>query len=93
MDYFVKEFFGPIKSGICACGNYRVIGDEKEDPQFCEQCGVEFVDSRIRRYQMGYIKLAYPVMHVWYLKRLPSYIVTLLDKPLNELEDLVYCGV
>ncbi|KAM0014372.1 putative acetyl-CoA carboxylase [Helianthus debilis subsp. tardiflorus] len=37
------------------------------DPQFCEQCGVEFVDSRIRRYQMGYIKLAYPVMHVWYL--------------------------
>ncbi|KAL9990673.1 putative DNA-directed RNA polymerase [Helianthus debilis subsp. tardiflorus] len=93
MDYFVKEFLGPIKSGICACGNYRVIGDEKEDPQFCEQCGVEFVDSRIRRYQMGYIKLAYPVMHVWYLKRLPSYIVNLLDKPLNELEDLVYCGV
>ncbi|KAH0851890.1 hypothetical protein HID58_094404, partial [Brassica napus] len=43
-------------SGICACGNYRVIGDEKEDSQFCEQCGVEFVDSRIRRYQMGYIK-------------------------------------
>nr|YP_009373819.1 RNA polymerase beta' subunit [Soliva sessilis]ARH03449.1 RNA polymerase beta' subunit [Soliva sessilis] len=89
---FCERIFGPIKSGICACGNYRVIGDEKEDPQFCEQCGVEFVDSRIRRYQMGYIKLAYPVMHVWYLKRLPSYIVNLLDKPLNELEDLVYCG-
>jgi DNA-directed RNA polymerase beta' subunit len=90
---FCERIFGPIKSGICACGNYRVIGDEKEDPQFCEQCGVEFVDSRIRRYQMGYIKLAYPVMHVWYFKRLPSYIVNLLDKPLNELEDLVYCGV
>nr|WAR64425.1 RNA polymerase beta subunit [Cirsium souliei] len=89
---FCERIFGPIKSGICACGNYRVIGDQKEDPKFCEQCGVEFVDSRIRRYQMGYIKLAYPVMHVWYLKRLPSYIVNLLDKPLNELEDLVYCG-
>nr|YP_010924239.1 RNA polymerase beta' subunit [Wunderlichia mirabilis]WKB10998.1 RNA polymerase beta' subunit [Wunderlichia mirabilis] len=88
---FCERIFGPIKSGICACGNYRVIGDEKEDPKFCEQCGVEFVDSRIRRYQMGYIKLAYPVMHVWYLKRLPSYIVNLLDKPLKELEDLVYC--
>ncbi|KAL8200086.1 hypothetical protein R6Q57_011425 [Mikania cordata] len=60
---FCERIFGPIKSGICACGNYRVIGDEKEDPQFCEQCGVEFVDSRIRRYQMGYIKLAYPLMH------------------------------
>nr|UTT74352.1 RNA polymerase beta' subunit [Trichosanthes pilosa] len=88
---FCERIFGPIKSGICACGNYRVIGDKKEDSKFCEQCGVEFVDSRIRRYQMGYIKLACPVTHVWYLKRLPSYIANLLDKPLKELEGLVYC--
>ncbi|CAI8585051.1 unnamed protein product, partial [Vicia faba] len=90
---FCERIFGPIKSGICACGNYRVIGDKKDQPQFCEQCGVEFVDSRIRRYQMGYIKLACPVTHVWYLKRLPSYIASLLDKPLKELEGLVYCDV
>nr|AKR80887.1 RNA polymerase beta [Lophiola aurea] len=88
---FCERISGPIKSGICACGNYRVIGTEKADPQFCEQCGVEFVDSRIRRYQMGYVKLACPVTHVWYLKRLPSYIANLLDKPLKELEGLVYC--
>nr|YP_010829205.1 RNA polymerase beta' subunit [Silene graminifolia]WFF47568.1 RNA polymerase beta' subunit [Silene graminifolia] len=88
---FCERIFGPIKSGICACGNYREIRNEKEDPQFCEQCGVEFVDSRIRRYQMGYIKLACPVTHVWYLKRLPSYIANFLDKPLKELEGLVYC--
>nr|UTM99378.1 RNA polymerase beta' subunit [Bredia sp. 849]UTM99379.1 RNA polymerase beta' subunit [Bredia sp. 849] len=88
---FCERIFGPIKSGICACGNYRVIRDEKEDQKFCEQCGVEFADSRIRRYQMGYIKLACPVTHVWYLKRLPSYIANLLDKPLKELEGLVYC--
>nr|QBZ77467.1 RNA polymerase beta' subunit [Diphylleia sinensis] len=88
---FCERIFGPIKSGICACGNYRVIGDKKEEPKFCEQCGVEFVDSRVRRYQMGYIKLACPVTHVWYLKRLPSYIANLLDKPLKELEGLVYC--
>ncbi|AEJ82546.1 RNA polymerase beta' subunit (chloroplast) [Ricinus communis] len=90
---FCERIFGPIKSGICACGNYRVIRNEKEDQKFCEQCGVEFVDSRIRRYQMGYIKLACPVTHVWYLKRLPSYIANLLDKPLKELEGLVYCDV
>nr|QYC36642.1 RNA polymerase beta' subunit [Pedicularis cheilanthifolia] len=88
---FCERIFGPIKSGICACGNYRVIGDETEGPKFCEQCGVEFVDSRIRRYQMGYIKLACPVTHVWYLKRLPSYIANILDKSLKELEGLVYC--
>nr|YP_010120216.1 RNA polymerase beta' subunit [Iris dichotoma]QRC76745.1 RNA polymerase beta' subunit [Iris dichotoma]UIX24293.1 RNA polymerase beta' subunit [Iris dichotoma] len=88
---FCERISGPIKSGICACGNYRAIRAEKEDPKFCEECGVEFVDSRIRRYQMGYIKLACPVTHVWYLKRLPSYIANLLDKPLKELEGLVYC--
>nr|QBC71337.1 RNA polymerase beta subunit [Anacampseros filamentosa] len=88
---FCERIFGPIKSGICACGNYRVIGDEKEDKKICEECGVEFVDSRVRRYQMGYIKLACPVTHVWYLKRLPSYIANLLDKPRKELEGLVYC--
>nr|AGQ55666.1 RNA polymerase beta [Alstroemeria aurea] len=90
---FCERISGPIKSGICACGNYRVIGAEKEVPKFCEQCGVGFVDSRIRRYQMGYIELACPVTHVWYLKRLPSYIANLLDKPLKELEGLVYCDV
>nr|QJS35009.1 RNA polymerase beta' subunit [Clintonia udensis] len=90
---FCERISGPIKSGICSCGNYRVIGAEKEDSKFCEQCGVEFVDSRIRRYKMGYIKLACPVTHVWYLKRLPSYIANLLDKPLKELEGLVYCDV
>nr|QXO02735.1 RNA polymerase beta' subunit [Cheirostylis moniliformis] len=88
---FCERISGPIKSWICACGNYRVIGSEKEDPKSCEECGVEFVDSRIRRYKMGYIKLACPVTHVWYLKRLPSYIANLLDKPLRELEGLVYC--
>nr|AWH05943.1 RNA polymerase beta' subunit [Asclepias eriocarpa] len=90
---FCERIFGPIKSGICACGNYRVIGNKREGPKFCEQCGVEFVDSRIRRYQMGYIKLASPVTHVWYLKRLPSYIANLLDKSLKELEGLVYCDL
>nr|YP_010603797.1 RNA polymerase beta' subunit [Paphiopedilum rothschildianum]WAN78503.1 RNA polymerase beta' subunit [Paphiopedilum rothschildianum] len=90
---FCERISGPIKSGICACVNYRAIGVEKEDPKFCEECGVEFVDSQIRRYKMGYIKLACPVTHVWYLKCLPSYIANLLDKPLRELEGLVYCDV
>lgn len=90
---FCERIFGPIKSGFCACGKYKEIGAKKENPRFCEECGVEFGNSRIRRYQMGYIKLACPVTHVWYLKRLPSYIANLLDKSLKELKSLVYCGV
>nr|YP_010132532.1 RNA polymerase beta' subunit [Geranium sibiricum]QQD90262.1 RNA polymerase beta' subunit [Geranium sibiricum] len=91
--FFCERIFGPIKSGICACGHYGEFGDQKEKRTFCGDCGVEFANSRIRRYQMGYIKLACPVTHVWYLRRLPSYIANLLDKPLKELEDLVYCDV
>lgn len=90
---FCERIFGPIKSRVCSCGNSPGIGFDKIDAKFCTQCGVEFVDSRIRRYQMGYIKLACPVVHVWYLKRLPSYIANLLAKTRKELEGLVYCDV
>lgn len=90
---FCERIFGPIKSGFCACGNSGKILAEKKEERFCKECGVEFVNSRIRRYQMGYIKLVYPVTHVWYFQRFPSYIVNLLDKPFNELQNLVDCGV
>lgn len=29
-----ERIFGLIKSEICACGNYRVTGDKKEDQNF-----------------------------------------------------------
>nr|NP_777391.1 RNA polymerase beta' subunit [Anthoceros angustus]Q85CL6.1 RecName: Full=DNA-directed RNA polymerase subunit beta'; AltName: Full=PEP; AltName: Full=Plastid-encoded RNA polymerase subunit beta'; Short=RNA polymerase subunit beta' [Anthoceros angustus]BAC55327.1 RNA polymerase beta' subunit [Anthoceros angustus]BAC55418.1 RNA polymerase beta' subunit [Anthoceros angustus] len=90
---FCERIFGPIKSGICACGKYRSIENQREYSKICEQCGVEFTESRVRRYRMGYIELACPVTHVWYLKRLPSYIANLLAKPLKELESLVYCDL
>jgi DNA-directed RNA polymerase subunit beta' len=90
---FCERIFEPIKSGFCACGKYLEIKTEKENLKFCQQCGVEFGNSWIRRYQMGYIKLACAVTHVWYLKGRPSYIVKLLDKSLKELKILVYCGV
>nr|YP_008474554.1 RNA polymerase b'-subunit [Marsilea crenata]AGI51528.1 RNA polymerase b'-subunit [Marsilea crenata] len=88
---FCERIFGPIKSGVCACGNYRSVDNEEERSNFCKHCGVEFTDSRVRRYRMGYIKLACPVTHVWFLKRVPSYIANLLAKPLKELESPVYC--
>jgi DNA-directed RNA polymerase subunit beta' len=39
---------------------------------------------------MGFIKLAAPVTHVWYLKGIPSYISILLDMPLRDVEQIVY---
>nr|QWW92417.1 RNA polymerase beta' subunit [Lopholejeunea zollingeri] len=90
---FCERIFGPIKSGVCSCGKYQGIGNKKGTIKFCESCGVEFIESRIRRYRMGYIELACPVTHIWYLKRLPSCIANLLAKPLKELESLVYCDL
>jgi len=47
-------------------------------------------ESRVRRHRMGYIKLAAPVAHVWYLKGIPSYMAILLDMPLRDVEQIVY---
>nr|QYB21387.1 RNA polymerase beta' subunit [Falcatifolium taxoides] len=87
---FRERIFGPKKTGVCACGKPKVIENE-EGSQFCKHCGIELVDSRIRRYRMGYIKLACPVIHLWYFKRRPSYIANLLDLTRKDLEGLVYC--
>nr|QYB22289.1 RNA polymerase beta' subunit [Prumnopitys andina] len=88
---FRERIFGPKKSGVCACEKPQVIENEKEGSKFCKQCGVELVDSRIRRYRMGYVKLACPVVHIWYFKRRPSYIANLLDLTRKDLEGPVYC--
>ncbi|KAH7302642.1 hypothetical protein KP509_23G081100 [Ceratopteris richardii] len=87
---FCERIFGPIKSGVCACGNYQSINNEDTSSTFCKQCGVEFTDSQVRRYQMGYIKLVCPVTHGWFSKRVPSYIANSLAKPLKELESLLF---
>jgi DNA-directed RNA polymerase subunit beta' len=39
---------------------------------------------------MGYVDLAAPVTHVWYLKGTPSYISLLLDISLKDVEQIVY---
>jgi DNA-directed RNA polymerase beta' subunit len=89
---FCERIFGPIKSGFCSCGKYKGILNNIESPTFCEQCGVELTESRVRRHRMGYIQLASPVTHVWYLKNRPSVISHLLEMPLKDVESLVYCG-
>nr|YP_010451498.1 RNA polymerase beta' subunit [Schizaea pusilla]UTV01459.1 RNA polymerase beta' subunit [Schizaea pusilla] len=90
---FRERISGPTRSGVCACGNYRSMDNEEEYSDFREHCEVEFADSRVRRYRMGYIESACPVTHVWFLKRIPSYIANLLAQPLKESESLVHCDL
>src|SRR5260370_2265125 len=56
----------------------------------CEKCGVEVIQSKVRRERMGHIDLAAPVAHIWFLRSLPSRIGTLLDMTLKELEKVLY---
>ena len=84
---FCARIFGPVKDWECHCGKYKRV---RYKGIVCERCGVEVVESKVRRHRMGYVQLAAPVTHVWYLKSLPSYIAILLDIPLKDVEQIVY---
>ena len=84
---FCQKIFGPVKDWECACGKYKRI---RYRGIVCENCGVEVTESRVRRYRMGHIGLACPVVHIWFLKGIPSYLSLLLEVPLKELEQVVY---
>ena len=56
----------------------------------CEKCGVEVIQSKVRRERMGHIDLASSVAHIWFLKSLPSKIGNLLDLTLKNMEKVLY---
>ncbi|NLB83456.1 MAG: DNA-directed RNA polymerase subunit beta', partial [Synergistaceae bacterium] len=86
---FCERIFGPTKSYECACGKYKRSG-----PKFkgiiCDRCGVEVTDNRVRRERMGHIELAAPVVHIWYLRGIPSRLSLLLGTTTKDLEKVVY---
>ncbi len=73
---YCEVIFGPTKDYQCACGKSR---KNNSDQKVCEKCGVELTESKVRRERMGYIALAAPVVHIWYLRNTPSKIAILLD--------------
>ena len=85
---FCARIFGPVKDYECLCGKYKRM---KFRGITCEKCGVEVIESRVRRERMGHIDLSTPVAHIWFLKSLPSRIGNLLDVTLKDLEKVLYC--
>jgi DNA-directed RNA polymerase subunit beta' len=67
---FCEKIFGPIKNWQCECGQYEgsLINT------VCKKCLVEFTETRVRRYRMGFIELHYPCVHIWYFKNNPNYL-------------------
>ena len=84
---FCAKIFGPTKDYECNCGKYKRM---RHRGVVCEKCGVEVIQSKVRRERMGHVDLATPVAHIWFLKSLPSRIGTLLDMTLKDLEKILY---
>jgi DNA-directed RNA polymerase subunit beta' len=84
---FCAKIFGPTKDYECNCGKYKRM---RHRGVVCEKCGVEVIQSKVRRERMGHIDLAAPVAHIWFLRSLPSRIGTMLDMTLKELEKVLY---
>ena len=84
---FCAKIFGPTKDYECNCGKYKRM---KHRGIVCEKCGVEVIQSKVRRERMGHIELATPVAHIWFLKSLPSKIGNLLDLTLKSMEKVLY---
>ena len=85
---FCAKIFGPVKDYECNCGKYKRM---KHRGIVCEKCGVEVIQSKVRRERLGHISLATPVAHIWFLKSLPSRIGNMLDISLKDLEKVLYC--
>jgi len=86
---FCAKIFGPVKDYECNCGKYKRM---KHRGVVCEKCGVEVIQSKVRRERLAHINLATPVAHIWFLKSLPSRIGHLLGMTLKDLEYVLYCA-
>jgi DNA-directed RNA polymerase subunit beta' len=84
---FCEAIFGPTKDWQCYCGKYKNV---RYRGIVCDKCGVEITRASVRRERMGHIELAAPVAHVWYTRRVPSYLGVLLDISRRNLDRVLY---
>lgn len=84
---FCEKIFGPVKDYECHCGKYKGI---RYRGIICDRCGVEVTRKKVRRERMGHITLAVPVVHIWYLRSIPSKLSYLAGISTKNLERVVY---
>ncbi|MCB0079116.1 MAG: hypothetical protein KDD73_17070 [Anaerolineales bacterium] len=84
---FCEAIFGPTRDWQCYCGKYKKV---RFKGVICDKCGVEVTRSSVRRERMGHIELASPVAHIWYTRRVPSYLGLLLDISRRNLDRVLY---
>lgn len=84
---FCEKIFGPSKNYECYCGKYKKV---RYKGIVCDKCGVEVTTKDVRRERMGHIKLAVPVVHVWFAYSIPNKLSIVLDMPHKKLLSVIY---
>ena len=84
---FCEAIFGPQRDWQCYCGKYKNV---RYKGIVCDKCGVEITRAAVRRERLGHIDLAAPVAHVWYTRRVPSYLGLLLNISRRNLDRVLY---
>ncbi|MHC1770198.1 MAG: DNA-directed RNA polymerase subunit beta' [Flexilinea sp.] len=84
---FCEAIFGPTRDWQCYCGKYK---NPRYKGIICDKCGVEVTRSAVRRERLGHIELATPIAHIWYTRRIPSYLGLLLDISRRNLDRVLY---
>jgi len=84
---FCEAIFGPTRDYQCYCGKYK---NPRYKGIICDKCGVEVTRSSVRRERMGHIELAAPVAHIWYTRRIPSFLGLILNISRRNLDRVLY---
>jgi len=85
---FCETLFGPTKDWQCQCGKLKFTRSPKSE-LWCPNCLVQITRSVVRRVRMGYIKLAAPVMHVWYKKQSNNPLVQVLSLNAKDITSIL----
>jgi len=84
IDLRINNFVGPTAT------NHERALQGMFPIRCCPVCQVDATTSRFRRYRMGYIGLACPVTHSWYLNSRPNLFSILLKIPAKYIKKIAY---
>ena len=88
----IKNYLAKVTPNVTLLprGDENNLVHKLQKRYFCRVCDVEYTYSIIRRTQLGFIQLASPTTHVWFVKGIPSYISILLDMKKKHLQNVTY---
>ncbi len=79
---FSEQIFGPVKNYTCQCGTYYGIS---KSGGTCSDCGVDILNSDIRRKRFAKIVLPIPVINPIFFDLINHIGGNILKEPVNEL--------